>query len=63
MQPLRMSRRELFAWQRLDRPWPSWFGGRSFRLTRAKRQWRKLKPCRVGSGPRFAMRFVELDEL
>lgn len=59
----RMSRRESFAWQHLDKPRPSWFGGRNLRLNRAERQWRKLKPCRVGSGRDFAMRFVELDEL
>ena len=58
-----MSRRDEFAWQRLDRPWPSWFGGRSIRLNRSERQRRKLKPCRVGSGRNFAVRFVELDEL
>ena len=57
----RMSRRENFAWQHLDRPRPAWFKGRKLRLNRAERQWRKLRPCR--NSRHFDVRFVELDEL
>ena len=56
-----MSRRERFAWQHLDKPWPSWFKGRKLRLNRAERQWRKLRPCR--NSRHFDVRFVDLGEL
>lgn len=57
----RMSRRENFAWQHLDKPLPTWFKVRRFKSGRTDRQLRRLRPCR--NGRNFDWRFVELDEL
>ena len=57
----RMSRRENFWWQHLDKPLPSWFKVRRFNSGRTDRQLRCLRPCR--NSRHFDVRFVELDEL